>query len=75
MPLPLASSFRDPAGYMFSENGVYKRIVTMLGKPDYDLLLSSGLYKEPLRAGIGQRTDQHCIEGAEQSQRRRSRVS
>ncbi len=47
MPSPTtqhAASFRDPAGYIFVEDGVYKRAITAYGKPDYDLLMGSGVY-------------------------------
>lgn len=39
-------SFRDPAGYVFSDNGICKRVVTSYGAADYDLLQSSGLYRK-----------------------------
>jgi hypothetical protein len=39
-------SFRDPAGYVFRDNGIYKRVVTSYGAADYDLLNSSGLYQK-----------------------------
>jgi hypothetical protein len=39
-------SFRDPAGYVFRDDGVYKRVVTPYGSADYDLLKSSGLYQK-----------------------------
>ncbi|MBI4474801.1 MAG: SAM-dependent methyltransferase, partial [Acidobacteria bacterium] len=41
-----AASFRDPAGYVFRENGVYKRAVTSHGAADYGQLMSSGLYQK-----------------------------
>lgn len=44
--LAASSSFRDPAGYVFWDNGVCKRAVTRQGISDYQLLLSSGLYEE-----------------------------
>jgi hypothetical protein len=40
------ASFRDPAGYVFRDNGVLKRIVTPHGAADYKRLMSSGLYDE-----------------------------
>jgi SAM-dependent methyltransferase len=39
-----SASFRDPAGYMFEENGRLKRLVTRHGREDYRKLISSGLY-------------------------------
>jgi hypothetical protein len=38
------ASFRDPAGYVYRDNGVWKRIVTAHGAEDYRQLMSSGLY-------------------------------
>lgn len=40
------SSFRDPAGYVVSHGGVFKRVVTRDGRADYDSLVESGLYRE-----------------------------
>src|SRR5688572_5110687 len=42
--IPVPSSFRDPAGFVFKDQGTYKRAVTLLGKPNYDDFMSSGLY-------------------------------
>lgn len=42
----LGSSFRDPAGYLYSDKkGDIYRQINNFGKEDYDLLMSSGLYK------------------------------
>jgi hypothetical protein len=42
----LGSSFRDPAGYLYSDkNGDIYRQINIAGKEDYDLLMSSGLYE------------------------------
>src|SRR4051794_12844267 len=38
------SSFRDPAGYIFEQEGLWKRAVTPHGITDYQQLISSGLY-------------------------------
>ena len=46
------SSFRDPAGFVFQENGVVKRAVTVYGAPDLELLTSSGLYDRLVAAGV-----------------------
>lgn len=43
---PLPSSFRDPAGFVFVEDGVFKRAVTPAGLPDYELFMLSGLYDD-----------------------------
>lgn len=42
----IKSSFRDPSGYVFSENGVVYRHINEVYKPDYEKLMSSGLYEE-----------------------------
>lgn len=39
------ASFRDPAGYVFFEGDIAKRAVTFKGQPDYEIFISSGLYK------------------------------
>jgi hypothetical protein len=41
-----AASFRDPAGFIFEDQGCLFRQVNELARPDYDLLMSSGLYHE-----------------------------
>jgi len=41
----LSSSFRDPSGFLFSAGGKLYRQVNWVYRADYDLLLSSGLYK------------------------------
>jgi hypothetical protein len=38
------ASFRDPAGYVFTDAGIVKRVVTSYGAADYRQLMSSGLY-------------------------------
>lgn len=38
------SSFRDPAGFMFSHQGTLYRQVNQVGQRDYDALMTSGLY-------------------------------
>lgn len=42
---PLPSSFRDPSGYIFKQNGKIYRAVTKLYKENYEFLIGSGLYK------------------------------
>jgi ribosomal protein L11 methylase PrmA len=49
---PHASSFRDPAGYMFREGGKLYRQINKAGKDDYELTMSSGLYDELVEAGL-----------------------
>ncbi len=41
----LASSFRDPAGYVFEHDGRIKRAITPRGSSDYDLFIASGVYQ------------------------------
>jgi hypothetical protein len=48
----VSSSFRDPAGYVFFENGTFKRAVTQTGRADYDLLMLSGLYAALVERGL-----------------------
>ncbi len=40
------TSFRDPSGFVFRENGVLYRQVNKAYADNYDLLMQSGLYKE-----------------------------
>lgn len=42
----LSSSFRDPNGFLFYQKGVLYRQINKSAKRDFDLLLSSGLYKK-----------------------------
>jgi len=41
---PLASSYRDPSGFMFEKDGVLYRQVNTIFKKDFDHFLSSGCY-------------------------------
>src|SRR5215216_934256 len=45
------SSFRDPAGFIFTRDGVLYRQINEQGKAGYDLLMSSGLYAALVEAG------------------------
>lgn len=45
----VASSFRDPSGFVFFDNGVLCRQVNGVYSANYDLLLSSGLYDELIK--------------------------
>lgn len=40
------SSFRDPSGYIFIENGIIKRRIVSSYLPKYRKLIGSGLYRE-----------------------------
>lgn len=41
----LPTSFRDPSGFLFQQNGVIYRQVNLVYKDDYDHLMDSGLYQ------------------------------
>lgn len=43
-PVALPSSYRDPAGYIFRQDGLVYRLITETGRPSYDGLMNSGLY-------------------------------
>ncbi len=42
----IASSFRDPSGFLFTQDGVLYRQINKKAKDEYDFLLKSGLYKK-----------------------------
>jgi hypothetical protein len=42
----ISSSFRDPSGFLFTENGTLFRSVSRLYKQNYDHLMQSGLYNK-----------------------------
>lgn len=46
------SSFRDPAGHIFTEDGKVYRQINQAGKADYDQTMESGLYNELIKAGL-----------------------
>ena len=46
------SSFRDPSGFLFYEEGKLFRQVNKSYQEDYDLLLSSGLYDKLIEKGF-----------------------
>jgi hypothetical protein len=48
----LSSSFRDPAGFLFRRDGVLCRGIRSQGRPHYDTLMSSGLYRELIAANL-----------------------
>lgn len=50
-PQHLPSSFRDPDGFLFRENGIVLRQVNASAKTDYDLLMQSGLYQSLIDKG------------------------
>lgn len=48
----LASSFRDPSGFMFRRNGILYRQVNQHYQKQYDLLVSSGLLEQLTKKGL-----------------------
>ncbi len=50
--LALKSSFRDPAGHVFVEDGIVKRAVTETGISEYYSFLLSGLYNDLAADGL-----------------------
>jgi len=48
----LSSSFRDPSGFLFSQDGSIYRQVNRVYKKDYDHLISSGLYDDLVKAEL-----------------------
>ena len=48
---PDPASFRDPAGYLYTEKGILYRQINKSGFKDYLTLLDSGLYKELVELG------------------------
>jgi hypothetical protein len=42
----IASSFRDPSGFLFTQNGTLYRQINTKAKDEYNFLLKSGLYKK-----------------------------
>jgi hypothetical protein len=51
-PRTLPSSFRDPSGFLFEQDGRLYRQVNRVYKDHYDLLLSSGLYRALTEQGL-----------------------
>jgi len=49
---PLASSFRDPSGFMFMRDEVLYRQINHCYSEQYDHLMNSGLYEELTNAGL-----------------------
>ena len=47
-----AVSFRDPGGFVYQDHGCLFRQVNLLAREHYDLLLSSGLYRELIENGL-----------------------
>ncbi len=49
---PVASSFRDPSGFVFWRDGELFRQVNLAYKDDYDQLIGSGLFRELTSRGL-----------------------
>jgi len=49
---PVAASFRDPSGFLFSRNGALYRQINHVYADDYDHLISSGLYDRLVKSGV-----------------------
>jgi ribosomal protein L11 methylase PrmA len=49
---PIASSFRDPSGFVFRRDGQVLRQINLAYKADYDCLLASGLYADLTAGGL-----------------------
>lgn len=49
---PIASSFRDPSGFLFVQDGHIYRQVNNSYKDDYDQLMNSGLYEKLVDDGL-----------------------
>ena len=61
----LGSSFRDPSGFLFQREGSLYRQVNVSYQPDYELLMSSGLYDELTGKGLlvrHEEVDQEALE-------------
>ena len=48
----IAGSFRDPSGFLFTEDGLLFRQVNASYRADYDHLMASGLYRALVDAGL-----------------------
>lgn len=60
----LASSFRDPSGFLFHRNGTVYRQVNQSYRQHYDFLLSSGLYSALVGRGLLIRHEEIVLDGA-----------
>lgn len=51
-PVTIPSSYRDPAGYVFHQDGKVFRLITQEGKAAYEGLMNSGLYLALIQKNI-----------------------
>ena len=49
---PLASSFRDPSGFVYKKNGEIYRQVNHSYEAEYEQLMSSGLYNSLVNSNL-----------------------
>jgi len=49
---PVPSSYRDPAGFVVNDSGIFKRVVTSRGIKDYREFINSGLYEDLVSYGL-----------------------
>jgi ribosomal protein L11 methylase PrmA len=47
-----SSSFRDPSGFIFTEDGILYRQINKIGLDDYFTLMESGLYQDLIQADL-----------------------
>lgn len=59
------SSFRDPSGFLFYDNGPIYRQINIIYKENYDLLMESGLYKALIDQNLLVAHEEVDIEGPE----------
>ena len=64
----LGASFRDPSGFLFSDQGVLYRQVNRAYQADYDHLMNSGLYAKLVKAGLLVPHEEVTVEPADASQ-------
>ena len=48
----IPSSFRDPSGFLFYQDGILYRQINKVYKENYDYLMNSGLYKALIDSGL-----------------------
>jgi hypothetical protein len=48
----LSASFRDPSGFLFTQNGILYRQINRAYAEDYTRLMDSGLYEKLVKAGL-----------------------
>ncbi len=52
LPIKHPASYRDPAGFIYHHEGKLYRQVNQCFREDFDLFISSGLYKELSTSGM-----------------------